>query len=1068
MKQDNKVWVGVEELNNDAEFQSSQKQEFVEKNLVEGLADEDSLKKAHSNRRDFLKYLGFGLGAATVAAGCEIPVKKAIPYITKPDAIVPGVANYYASSFVKGGDYCAVLVKTREGRPIKIEGNKMSSVTRGGTSARAQASVLELYDTNRLKGPRGTDGKDLTWEELDRAVRSKLTPASNIKIITHTLMSPSTKAAIDGFKTAYPNTTVLQYDPVSASGLLDANLKCFGKRVVPGYDFSKANVIVSFGADFLGTWISPVEYAGDYVKNRKINQVEGATMSRHYQFENGMSMTGSNADNRILIKPSERGAAIAALCSALGISVNSPGKINGKAQQAIAQVAKDLQANAGASLVICGSNDTNEQILINKINETLGNYGTTIDLANYSNQRQGNDKELKAFINEARGTNAIFIMGGANPAFDLPYADQFVATFKNMPLTVSFNGTNDETTALCKYVAPDHHTLESWGDVEPKAGKYSLIQPTISPLFNTRSAGETLLTWAGSDLLDTTAEQPYYEFVRKNWEANLMGQQSEFARFRGFWDNALQNGVFETASKGGGAVSFVGNVDLAAAAAALPKPSSAALEISIEESIAVGGGQYANNPWLLEMPDPVTRVVWENVVCVPVKFDGINKFIGYNDLKSGDLVNVTINGKEYKMPVVLQFGQMEGTATVQLGWGRKNAGAGSDYGSDLYPSLKVNAAGNTQYDATGEISNKIGREKNFACVQLHHTMGITGMGTEEGKIINVDEKALGYKGFQGSLTERSVINQTNLPDLKKFIYGDKDAVPKKEGLLAKREFFEKDLNQQTLYPYEEYKEKFYSQGHHWGMSVDLNACTGCGACTVACMAENNVPIVGKKEVHRVHEMSWLRIDRYFFGDAENPNAVYQPMMCQHCDNAPCENVCPVAATNHSSEGLNQMTYNRCIGTRYCANNCPYKVRRFNWLDYNQTDLFPWNESKLDSDKDGDTMYMADNLTRMVLNPDVTVRTRGVIEKCSFCVQRIQESKLTAKTEQRKMKDGDIVVACQAACPTGAIVFGDTNNKESQVVKDWENERNYFVLEEVNTRASVGYLTKVTNKNEQLS
>jgi len=1067
MKNNNKVWASVAEINNDAEFKKTQEQEFVDKSLMEGLADEKGLQSTTANRRDFLKYLGFGLGAATVAASCDIPVKKAIPYTVKPDAIVPGVATYYASSIVKGGDYCPVLVKTREGRPIKIEGNALSSMTAGGTSARAQAAVLELYDTNRIKAPRGKEA--MSWADVDKAITNKLNPSSNIRIISNTLMSPSTKAAIEAFKSKYPNTQHIQYDAVSSSAMLDANEASFGKRVIPGYDFSKANIIVSFDADFLGTWISPIEYSKDYAKNRTINKIDGATMSRHYQFENGMSLTGSNADNRILIRPSERGAAIVALANALSISGGSTSGLNKKAQKAITQIAKELQANAGGSIVVCGSNDINEQILINKVNESLGNYGSTIDLTNYSNQRQGDDKAIYNFVNGNDRADAVFILG-ANPAFDLPYADKFATKLKATPLSVSFNGTEDETTSLCQYACPDHHILESWGDAEAKAGQYSLIQPTISPLFDTRAVGETLLAWADSEKLDKTAEQPYYEFLKKQWEENIFAKKGGFARFQNFWDSALHDGIVELEPEtGGGSVSFAG--DIAAAASTLNKPKSSGIEISIQESIGIGAGQYANNPWLLEMADPVTRMVWENVVCVPVKFDGINRYIGGFDgikLDTGDLVDVTINGKVSRLPVVLQFGQMPNTATVQLGWGRSKAGAGSGYGADLYPSLRADKSGHTQYSGSATISASMGRDKNFACVQLHHTMGITGPGEEEnGEIINVDEKVLGYKGFQGSLTERSVINQTNLSDLKTFIGDDPhDGEVKVKGLLDKRHYFE-HLNEQTLYPYKEYQEKYYNQGHHWGMSIDLNACTGCGACTIACMAENNVPVVGRKEVRRVHEMAWIRIDRYYFGEADNPNTVYQPMMCQHCDNAPCENVCPVAATNHSAEGLNQMTYNRCIGTRYCANNCPYKVRRFNWLDYNQTDLFGYNESKLDSDKGGDTMYMADDLTRMVLNPDVTVRVRGVIEKCSFCVQRIQEAKLTAKTERRQLRDGDVKVACQSACPTGAIVFGDTNDKESAVAKGWENKRNYFVLEEVNTRSSVGYLTKVTNKNEQL-
>ncbi len=1070
MNNANKVWASVNEINNDAEFKKTQQQEFVDQKPVDALANEESLKSTTANRRDFLKYLGFSLGAATVASSCEIPVKKAIPYVVKPDAIVPGVANYYASTIVEGGDYCPVLVKTREGRPIKIEGNALSTMTGGGTSARAQAAVLSLYDTNRIKSPRGAglkfEDNDDRWAKVDAAIASKLSPSSNIAIISNTLMSPTLKASIDQFTAKYPNTQLIQYDPVSASAMLDANEDSFGKRAIPSYDFSKAQVIVSFDADFLGTWISPIEYSKDYAKNRTIKDVDGAKMSRHYQFECGMSLTGSNADHRVLIRPSERGAAIAALAGALGIGGESGRGLDEKTKKAITKIAKELDANRGNSLVVCGSNDENEQLLVNAINAELKNYGTTIDIANHSNQRKGDDKAIFNFVNNNGRADAIFILH-ANPAFDLPYADKFAKKLESTPLTVSFNQTEDETTSLCKFACPDHHNLESWGDVEAKAGQYSLIQPTISPLFNTRPAGQSFLTWAESADLDADAEQPYYEFLKKQWETNLFGQTSGFARFQNFWDSAVHDGVVSMPGKDGGSASFGG--DAGAAISGLTKPKSGGIEISIQESIAIGAGQYAGNPWLLEMADPVTRMVWENVLCVPVKFDGINKYIGGYEgmpLEAGDLVTIKVNGKEATLPVVLQFGQMPNTATVQLGWGRTKAGAGSDYGSDFYPALTVKGT-NTQYDGIVELSGAKGRDKDFACVQMHHTMGIKGMGIEEGEEINVDEKILGYKGFQGSLTERSVINQTNLADLKTFIGDDPhDGDVKVKGLLYKRHHFE-HLNEQTLYPYDEYKEVAYEQGHHWGMAIDLNACTGCGACTVACMAENNVPVVGRREVRRVHEMAWLRIDRYYFGDAENPNTVYQPMMCQHCDNAPCENVCPVAATNHSSEGLNQMTYNRCIGTRYCANNCPYKVRRFNWLDYNQADLFGYNESKLDADKGRSTMYMNDDLTRMVLNPDVTVRSRGVIEKCSFCVQRIQEAKLTAKTELRQLKDGDVKVACQSACPTGAIVFGDTNDKKSEVNTQWKNKRNYFVLEEVNTRASVGYLTKVVNRDETL-
>ena len=419
-----------------------------------------------------------------------------------------------------------------------------------------------------------------------------------------------------------------------------------------------------------------------------------------------------------------------------------------------------------------------------------------------------------------------------------------------------------------------------------------------------------------------------------------------------------------------------------------------------------------------------------------------------------------ISGETYRLPVIQQFGQMEGTVAVAFGYGRTSGGAcATASGVDLNASIPF-VDGRAQYYTSGiEVSRKKGEEDHFAAVQYHHTMGVTAE-NKKGDVINADETTLApgygniFSGFQGSLVKRSIIRHAHVDNLEEAVFGDK-------GLVHEREHHE-GLNKETLYPYNEYVAEKYSQGHHWGMHVDLNACTGCGACTVSCMAENNVPVVGKKQVARHQEMTWLRIDRYYYGDVDNPNVVYQPMMCQHCDNAPCENVCPVNATNHSSEGLNQMTYNRCIGTRYCANNCPYKVRRFNWLDYTTADLFPANQVNVANEE---IPYGADNLTRMVLNPDVTVRSRGVIEKCSFCVQRIQQGKLTAKVEKRQLQDHDVKTACQTACPTGAITFGDRNNKKGDLYKKFESPLNMIVLEEINVRSSVQYTMKVNNRDE---
>ncbi len=1080
-KKHNGIWVGDAQLQNDPAYHKSSGSEFFELPIVDQFSKEEQME-AGASRRDFLKYVGFGLGAATLAAGCEIPVKRAIPYVVKPDQIVPGVATYYASTFSRSGDYCPVLVKTREGRPIKIEGNPLSAVTSGGTSARAQAAVLELYNNSRITGPfRIKDGKidkpskkyakGPSWEEIDQEITGKLTPASSIRIVTHTLMSPITKRAIQDFKAQYPDTEVVTYDPVSSAALLDANQQSFGERVIPGYRFDKADVIVGFDCDFLGTWISPIEFANQYAQNRRIKDTKNATMSHHVQVESHMSLTGSNADNRIMVKPSEQGAAIATLYNELarlnGRSIINAPKLDGEKTKKTKKLAGKLHSNRNRSLVVSGSNNLGEQVLVNAINDMLGSFGNTIDFSRPSLQRQGDDAAMQQLVKDmaAGKINALFVMDGANPAWDIPNAALFREATSKVGLKVTFTGVPNETLTVCDYVTPTHHFLESWGDVEPKRGSFSLVQPTISPLFNSRQVEETLLRWAGSEKLNTESDQPVYDYLRAHWEETLFPQQSEYATFQVFWDNTVHDGVFEIPAPEFSLVAFNGDVNRAATQ--VRSPQDGGLEISFYETVNMGGGQYADNPWLMEMPDPVTRTTWGNYLSIPVSWDGGNSFDALNGLNGreiygeADIAELTLGNQTSPVTAVRSFGQMPDTVAIAIGYGRQLTGnlgdaIGEEIGVDFYPMLSVDANGHTQYYATdASLSKAVEKEKLFACVQYHHSMGLKGIDPKTNEEINVDEKTvmtLG-SGFQGGLTDRSIIYQGSLKDLSDL-----------EHHIEERRAEAAKLNENTLYPYEEYKEEVYSQGHHWAMHVDLNACIGCGACTIACMAENNVPVVGKKEVARHHEMTWLRIDRYFYGDLENPNVVYQPMMCQHCDNAPCENVCPVAATNHSGEGLNQMSYNRCIGTRYCANNCPYKVRRFNWLDYTTADLFPENEYTV---QDEELPFGADNLTRMVLNPDVTVRSRGVIEKCSFCVQRIQEGKLTAKREGRLLQDNDVKTACQTACPTEAIVFGDRNNKEGLLAERLENPLNYLVLEETNTQSGVFYTGKVNNRDEEL-
>ncbi len=1058
MKQPSKeIWISAQDLRNDPEVLEAAHREFPEESLLETLSGDGAMERVESSRRDFLKFLGFSLGAATVAASCEIPVKKAIPYVIKPDAIVPGVATYYASAWVDGGDVVPVLVKTREGRPIKVEGNALAPLTRGGTNARSQASVLSLYDTNRLQDAgRVQDGKVAyaSWDELDKEVGQALAAATSIRLVSRTVASPAARAAIQAFVNARPGASWIQYDPVSASGLLDAQEMCFGKRVLPSYHFDKAKVIVSFGADFLGTWISPVEYARDYAAGRRITDTANPAMSRHYQVESYMSLTGSNADHRILIKPSEQGAAIAALYNAIararGLATITPPTVNDSAARALSRVAEELLSVNGMALVVSDSNNPAEQALIARMNEALGAHDTTITFSDYSLQRQGSDRAMKSLVDDMHSgkVDALVVLDG-NPVFDAAFGKAFAEGMQKVKTRVSCSLTLDETAALCQWVAPASHGLESWGDAQPKANQVYLMQPTIAPLFKTRQWEESLLVWGSSDQLDRTTEQPYYEFLKKYWQEQLFPAQSQFASFTAFWESSLHDGLFTPAVLGAAPSC---SVDVTTLSGQITQPGSGE-ELICFETVNMGAGQFAGNPWLQEMPDPVTRCVWGNYLFVPIGWDGGNAYTMFKGLQDGDKVLLTANGIEREVTIVHQFGLAPGTYALALGYGREMVGAtGLQVGTDTRGWTHASGDGYSRsFVSEVQVSGKSGRDKEFACVQHHHTMGVKGQ-EKNGETINVDEKTVATigEGYQGSLVDRSIIFQGTLEEVRGL----------ETRIKEKRTAFQ-GLNEKTLYP--DYSD-IYQLGHHWGMHIDLSACIGCGACTVACMAENNVPVVGKKEVFRHHEMTWLRIDRYFYGDLENPNVVYQPMLCQHCDNAPCENVCPVSATNHSSEGLNQMAYNRCIGTRYCANNCPYKVRRFNWLDYTKADIFPVNEPRLGQEE---LPFGADNLTRMVLNPDVTVRSRGVMEKCSFCVQRIQEGKLTAKKEGRPLRDGDVKSACMTACPTGAITFGDLNDKEGRLHSELESPLVYQVLEEVNTRPSVNYRAKVLNRHASL-
>lgn len=1031
MKENQKTyWKGIEQLTNDAEFVKKNESEFPEYLPI-------SDQEGNTNRRDFLKLMGFGIAAASLAA-CEAPVRKAIPYLNKPVDVDPSVPNYYASTYVNGGDAVSIVVKTREGRPIKVEGNKYSSISQGGTNAQVEASVLSLYDKERLTGPT-KDGADTDWETVDSEITAKLNDIASkggqIRIVSQSVLSPTTKKAVGEFVSKFPTAQHVTYDSASAYGISEANRRSFGEFMIPSYDFSKANTIVSVGADFLGTWISPIEFTKQYSKTRKINE-HHRKMSRHFQFEANLSLTGANADYRTPIKPSQAGPLVAAIyngiASKAGQSTVSGGATVDHANEAI----NELWANRGKSLVVSGSNDPAVQVLVNGINTMLGNYGTTINANAPVNYRQGDDQSLNNLAKEMNaGSVGAVIFFNCNPLYDSAEATALTAALSKVSLTISTSDRMDETASAVQYVAPDHHYLEQWNDVEMRAGHYSLIQPTIAPLFKTRQAPESFLKWAGQEV-------EYYTYLQDNWRANFLNKQNDTSNFQTFWDKSLYDGVFET---GGNSRSYTYDFSAASTAATSIgqnyKVSGNGFELALYEKVGLGNGSQANNPWLQEMSDPVTKATWDNYLTMSIA-DANNMGI---TLKEGEtqLVTLNVNGNTMDVPVLVQPGQAVGTVGLSVGYGRTKAGrVGNDVGVNAYPLITRLNGANIMEVMAGVSVEATGKSYRIAQTQTHQT----------------------YMGRE------NVIQESILPEYQKDT-GAGRWHPKiyKEGKYVKP-------SKITLWKGHEYSN------HHWAMTIDMNSCTGCSACIVSCQAENNIPVVGKEEVLNRRELAWIRIDRYYSAAnpagnkkelenaAENPEVTFQPMMCQHCNNAPCETVCPVAATTHSTEGLNQMTYNRCIGTRYCANNCPYKVRRFNYFKYHDNTQFDKN------------LAMNNDLGKMVLNPDVTVRARGVMEKCTMCVQRIQAGKLAAKREDRRPVDGEINTACASACPSDAITFGDLNDPKSKISqmlqieekKDGEgatervvNEaRAYHVLEELNVNPNIWYMTKIRNKDKQ--
>jgi len=1007
---DSQYWQSLEEWGGDPEFQKMAETEFQSSPLREGEEREEGWA-----RREFLKLMGASL-AMTTASCIRRPVQKIVPYNKQPEEVTFGVPNFYTSTYFDGQEGIGVLIRTREGRPLKVEGNPEHPLNKGGTSARAQAHILSLYDPERFQGPmKNLQNKERTnrdtihakYEEADDDVVKALQKGS-VGLLTGNLSGPSTQAVVSDFCQAF-KATHYQWEPISSQSLREAQKACYGEDLVPFYDFSKAKVIVSIDADFLGTWIAPVTFTKHFSMGRK--NIE--EMSKLVVFDSHYSLTGANADIRFRIKPSQQLMAVMALAHEV-IVKKSQTRFAGNAQvkaaldpyagaaaelgidsAKLSALADDLIKNKGQSLIVAGGMPTENaaglslQMAVNLLNSALENEGSTVNskLA-FTNLRDSQSALPQLMADIEAGKIKTLIIHGVNPIYSYAASEELKKSLRKLDMIVSTADRNDETARFANYVIPDHHMMENWGDGEFVKGLISIQQPTIRPMYDTRSFQFSLMNWAfmakvGSKRL--TTYENYYDFLKAYWKEDVHPKFGKGKSFDDFWDEALQKGVLgtENFNSKGEARSF----RVEALSKMATSPTSSDLQLVLYPSMAFMQGTLSNVSWLHEWPDPVSKICWDNFASVSI---ALAEKMG---LSESDVVEIEANGKKISLPVHIQPGLHDQVVAIAVGYGRSAAGkVGNGIGQNAYPMANV-TKDSVEFSGLACSIKKMGMNTRLATVQSHHSM--------EG---------------------RQIVAEATLNQYKK----DPSAG------LHKHEVF-------SIWSGHAYN------GHKWGMAVDLNTCTGCSACMMACVSENNTPVVGKKYVMQGREMHWMRIDRYHVGDPSEAQTVFQPVMCQQCDNAPCETVCPVIATSHSDEGLNDMIYNRCVGTRYCSNNCPYKVRRFNWFNFTKNIEKPLH---------------------LALNPDVTVRPRGVMEKCTFCVHRIKNGKIKAKLEKRELVDGEIKTACQQACPTNAIVFGDLNNANSEVARIFKNEkRNYSLLEEFHAAPSVRYQTKIRNDDK---
>lgn len=1044
------TWRSVEELEDSPEFQDALKREFPsqEEKWVDPVS-----------RRSFLQLMGASLALSGLAGctGFTKPREHIFPYTNQPEQMVLGKALFFATAMPFMGYGYPILAESHEGRPTKIEGNPDHPDSMGSALGFVQASVLDLYDPDRAQLvtylQEARDWGDLTVD-LGNQLGSLQDGGAGLALLTGTVTSPTTADMISRLQEQYPNMRWVQWDPTGRDNIREGARLAFGEYVDTHYNFDNADVVLTLDSDFMVEGPAAVRNSKAFARRRRV-QGNGDNLNRFYAVESTPTSTGTLADHKLLLKPSLVEAFARALAAELGVSAanSNPNPALAAHQDFLAAVVADLSAANGRAVVVAGA-DASPAVhaLAHAINGALGSVGNVVTYSEPVEARPTNQlaelTDLTAALNA--GQVNVLVVLDSNPVYSAPGDLNFGEAILKAPWRMCLSSHLDETAELCQWHVPKSHYLETWGDIRSSDGTVSIIQPLIAPLFNSRSEYDVIQTLLGE------SGKTAFNLIQDYWQARTAGN------FEKAWRRAVHDGfIADTAAP-------VREVTASTEAAAFPQtPAAEGIEVAIRPDPSVQDGRFANNAWLQELPKPFTKLTWDNAVHMSL---ATAQKLG---VTNEDVVTVEVNGRTIEGPVFITMGHAQDCITLHLGYGRRKSGrvamqeessiftargnmvgmprtVGSlPRGMDVYQVWKSDQP---RLGVAAKVTKVAGKTYPLACTQLHFSLDDNGFNPSEN--IPVFGKMFQpiADGPNVQPNARGIVRRGTVKDMQNFLAAEQEKQAAGDGEKAhKPHSYAENLWKGHLWEEEVdfYEGAWdYSKGYGWGMTVDQSVCNGCNACVIACQAENNIPIVGKLDVRKQREMHWMRIDQYYSGDIDNPTITNQPMMCQHCETAPCEVVCPVAATTHSPEGINEMTYNRCVGTRFCSNNCPYKVRRFNWFAYTRH-------------------VFASPLAKMVQNPDVTVRSRGVIEKCTFCVQRVNNARIEAENEGRPIRDGEIVVACEATCPTDAIVFGNVNDPNSRVSRIKAGTLNYGVLTDLNTKPRTTYLAVIKNPNPEI-